>query len=159
MTVLWYVVLVVLVGACGLCIGWERGSARNKELVEKGRKIGYRVGYEKGKAEGAAEERERMRASPYARDWPQQGPLEVMTVQCETVTLRADYIASQDQLYKDPVLKDHVLAEMSKVLYAQVKEFIDVKIEDDPLLYGVRFAGRLIVVKRKDGVKTEGDKE
>ena len=150
MTVLWYVVLVVLVGACGLCIGWERGSARNKELIEKGRKIGYRVGYEKGKAEGATEERERMSQSPYARDWPRAGALEVVTVPCETVTLRADYIASQDQLYHDPVLKDQVLSEMSKVLYTQAMDFIDVKIEDDPLLNGVRFAGRLIVAKRKE---------
>ena len=151
MTVLWYAVLVVLVGAAGICIGWERGSARGEdELVEKGRNIGYRVGYEKGMAEGAAEERERMSRSPYARDWPHAGALEVVTVPCETVTLRADYIASADQLYHDPVLKNQVLAEMSKVLYAQAMDFIDVRIEDDPLLSGVRFSGRLIVAKRKE---------
>lgn len=110
----------------------------------------YQKGYDDGELVGVQNERKRRAASPYARDWPHAGALEVVTVPCETVTLRADYIASADQLYHDPVLKDQVLAEMSKVLYAQAMDFIDARIEDDPLLCGVRFAGRLIVAKRKE---------
>jgi hypothetical protein len=93
-------------------------------------------------------EKESAKNSPFAKDWPHQGALEVMTIPCEAVTLCADYIIPAE--HADTQMKNEVITELAKTLYTQAIEFMDVKIQDDPLIYGTKIRGRLVVYKRRD---------
>jgi hypothetical protein len=149
----WLIILAcAIVPVVSYIVGVKVGHKSGEEAAEK--EIGrvsaayYDKGFSAGKEQGARDEKRRAETSPYARDWPHKGPIEVLTIPCEAVTLCCEYIATRDQVDKEGLLKDRVLADMYRDLFAQAVQFIDVRIDDDPLLYGTRFLGRLVVYKR-----------